>query len=82
MIRPKLENPAERAAYRRELVALYRGWRWLGLSIVVLAVVIMLVRDGRFDSLSLTLLAIGWTILIGVIIQRTRYHRRRMREDS
>ena len=82
MTRPNLDDKAERAAYRRELVGLYRGWRWLGLSIVVVGVVIMFVRDGRFDGLSLSLLALGWAILIGVIVQRTRYHRRRMREEG
>jgi hypothetical protein len=81
MTRPNLEDPAERAAYRRELIGLNRGWRWLGLAIVVLSVAIMFVRGSQFDALSLSLLAVGWAILIGVIIKRTRYHRRRMRED-
>ena len=81
MTRPNLDDPAERAAYRRELIGLSRGWRWLGLAAVVLAVAIMFVRGSRFDALSLSLLAIGWAILIGVIVRRTRYHRRRMREE-
>jgi hypothetical protein len=81
MTRPNLEDPAERAAYRRELIGLNRGWRWLGLGIVVLAVAIMFVRGSKFDALSLSLLAVGWAILIAVIVRRTCYHRRRMRED-
>ena len=79
MTRPDLNDPAQRTAYRRELVGLYRPWRWLGLAIVGAGLAIMLVRGSGFDRLSLTLLAVGWAILIGVIVQRTRYHRRRMR---
>ena len=41
----------------------------------------MLVGGKGFDRLSLSLLAVGWAILISVIIRRTRYHRRRMRDD-
>lgn len=28
MIKPNLSDPEERAVYRRELIGLYRGWRW------------------------------------------------------
>ena len=80
MTKPNLDDPAERAAYRRELIGLYRPWRWLGLAIVVGGVALMFIRDGQFDAWSIGLLAVGWAILIGVIVQRTRYHRRRMRE--
>ena len=79
MTKPNLDDPAQRAAYRRELIRLHRGWRWLGLAIVVAAVVTMFTRDGQFDLLSIALLTLGWAILIGVIVQRTRHHRRRMR---
>lgn len=81
MTRPDLNDPGQRAAHRRELQQLYRPWRWLGLGILVLAVAIMLVGGKGFDRLSLSLLAVGWAILIAVIIRRTRYHRRRMRDD-
>lgn len=81
MTRPDLSDPAQRAAYRKELVQLYRGWRWLGLAIIVAAVALMFFRDGQFDRLSIAMLVVGWTILIGVIVQRTRYHRRRIRKD-
>jgi hypothetical protein len=81
MTRPDLSDPAQRAAYRKELVRLYRGWRWLGLSIVAAGLVVLFVRGTGFDALSISLLTVGWTILIGVIVQRTRYHRRRMRDD-
>ena len=79
MSRPNLSDPAERAAYRRELLRVYRGWRWLGLALVVAGVVAMFIGGRGFDATSLVLLGIGWAMLIGVINARTRYHRRRMR---
>jgi drug/metabolite transporter (DMT)-like permease len=79
MTKPNLEDPAERAAYRRELIRLHRSWRWLGLAIIIAAVVLLFVRGGQFDMLSLSMLTLGWVILISVIVQRTRYHPRRMR---
>ena len=81
MARPDLNDPEQRAAYRRELRTRYRSWRWFGLVVVVAAVGVMLWGGEGYDSLSLIMLAAGWAILIAVIVLRTRYHRRRMRED-
>lgn len=75
---PNLKDPEERAAYKRELRGVYRGWRILGLAIVCIGVVWLFVRGVGFDGVSITLLAVGWAILIGVIVARTRYHRRRI----
>ncbi|MBV8908268.1 MAG: hypothetical protein JOZ20_04640 [Sphingomonas sp.] len=80
MTKPDLSDPAQRAAYRRELIRLYRPWRWLGLAIVVAGVAAMFLGGHGFNTISLVLLGVGWAILIGVIIARTRYHQRRMRE--
>ena len=80
MSRPDLSDPQQRKAYRAELRRVYRGWRWLGLALVVAGVAAMFVGGGGFNTLSLALLGIGWAILIAVIVLRTRYHQRRMRE--
>ena len=79
MARPDLSDPVQRADYRRELLRLHRGWRWLGLVIVVAGVVVMLRNGNGFDQISIAFLTLGWAILIGVIVARTRHHRRRMR---
>jgi len=42
----------------------------------------MFIGGEGFNVTSLILLGIGWTILFGVIIMRTRYHRRRMNESG
>jgi hypothetical protein len=82
MTRPNLQDPAELAVYRRELRNLYKLWRWSGIGIVVAGVILMFARDGQFDRYSMGLLVLGWAILIGVIVQRSRYHRRRMAEPT
>ena len=80
MTRPKLDDEVGRESYRRELKALYRPWRWVGLALTVAGVLLMFVRGGRFDRDSILVIAVGWVILVGVIVARTRYHRRRMAE--
>jgi drug/metabolite transporter (DMT)-like permease len=82
MTRPNLKDPEELAAYKRELRGLYKLWRWVGLAIVVGGVVVMFMRDGQFDRYSGALLFVGWAILIAVVIQRTRYHKRRLAEPA
>ena len=82
MARPNLTDPAERAAYRRELQAYGRAWRRFGLALLVTGVAVVLVRGGGFDLLSLALMLGGWVVLVPVIIARSRYHRRRMAEGE
>jgi drug/metabolite transporter (DMT)-like permease len=81
MARPDLNDPEQRMAYRRELLRVHRGWRWVGLAFVTAGVAVILVNGNGFDRLSIALLIVGWAILAGVIVARTRYHRRRMRES-
>ncbi len=80
MTRPNLSDPAELKAYKTELRRLYRGWRWLGFAIIAAGVGVALFGGNGFDLPSLILLGIGWAILLAVIVARTRYHQRRMRE--
>lgn len=76
---PNLKDPQERAVYRRELLRVYRGWRWFGLAIVCAGVVWVLVRGEGWDAAGVAMEAVGWAILLTVIVMRSRYHRRRMR---
>jgi drug/metabolite transporter (DMT)-like permease len=78
--RPDLTDQLQRRAYRQELRSLHRPWRWLGMGIVLAAVITLFARGGGFDLLSLSMLAIGWAVLVGVIIARSRYHKARMDE--
>jgi len=79
MTAPNLKDPEERASYRRELIRLYRPWRWLGLAIVCAGVAWVLIRGEGWDAIGIGLEIVGWAILVAIIALRTRYHRRRMR---
>lgn len=87
-MRPDLGDPEARAAYRRELRGLARGWRWLGLALVTTGAIAFIydAKAARHDPAiqwsAWALLAIGWAVLIGVIAYRTRYNMRRMREGG
>jgi hypothetical protein len=84
---PDLSDPAAREAYRGELRRLARGPRWLGLFLVALGAGGLIyaqtqgVHSGLLRPASWTAMAAGWTILIAVMIYRTRYHKARMAED-
>lgn len=82
MARPDLTDPAQRAAYRRELKAFARPWRMLGLALLVAGVAVVLVRGQGFDPLSVGLVIAGWAVLVPVIVARSRYHQRRMAEGD
>jgi uncharacterized membrane protein HdeD (DUF308 family) len=85
---PDLSNPAERRAYRRELMAYRRLTRLAGLGIVIVGVVMVfwprisgrwvMVGGRPLQELGWIVVVAGWVVLIAVIVLRTRYHRRRM----
>ena len=85
-MRPNLDDPAERAAYQRELRRLMRVPRLLGLALVVIGTgMIIYARragiDGPLWAVGWALVAFGWLNLFLIIYYRTRYHRARMAED-
>jgi len=85
---PDLSNPAERKAYRRELMAYLRSTRLAGLAIVIAGLVMVfwprisgrwvMVGSVPLQELGWIVIVAGWVVLIAVIVMRTRYHRRRM----
>ena len=89
-MRPDLSNAEALAAYRRELRDVAAPLRWTGLAIVTLGAVLMIafgrgpqgITDTTGGIVSLALEAVGWAILIFVIVARTRYHRARMAEPA
>ena len=85
-MRPNLDDPAERAAYRQELRRLMRVPRILGLLLVAAGtgLVIYARRAGIAGPLMAVgwgMVAFGWLNLFLIIWYRTRYHRARMAED-
>jgi hypothetical protein len=87
-MRPDLADPETRAAYRRELLKLARGWRIAGVLLNLGGVGLWLYgvyvepwRPGlRIAGWSL--IGLGWILFAGVIAHRTRYHRARMAEPA
>lgn len=80
--RPDLSDPAERAAYRRELSGVARPVRYLGVALAIVAAV--LAAGPRWGlhvpvAIPLFLLAIAALHLIAGFVIRTHYHRARMR---
>ncbi len=82
---PDLNDPAQRAAYRRELLRVARPVRWAGVGLAVLGAA-LLVISRRWTPLpgwlpwsvvgcAFVLMAIGITL-------RTRRHLRRMRGEG
>lgn len=86
-MRPNLEDPAARAAYRGELRRLARAPRWIGFILVALGAGGLIYAQtkgivaGPLRPASWAALAVGWINLIAAMIYRTRYHKARMAED-
>lgn len=89
MARPDVTRHEGREAYRAELRAYKRSWRWLGLGLLALSAVLLVwPRMGGpwmlgplpMQHWGWGLFAASWMILLTLIALRTRYHKRRMRE--
>ncbi len=79
MTKPDLKDPDQRLAYRMELRRVYWPWRYAALAILVIALIGSFADPAR-QTLWEILLILGAVMTIGVIIARTRYHQRRMRD--
>jgi len=83
MAPPNLKDPAERAAYRRELAGVARGIRLSGIALAAIGA--MLVALQRREMLAVPIWAAGSVLGIGIMLMitgiaaRTRYHALRMR---
>ena len=85
-MRPNLDDPAERAAYRQELRRLLRIPRLLGFLLVLggTGLVIYAQRagvQGPLKPIGFAVMGLGWLNLLMAVYFRTRYHRARMAED-
>jgi hypothetical protein len=85
-MRPNLDDPAEREAYKQELRRLMRAPRILGFLLVAIGtgVVIYAQRagiQGPLKPIGWGIIAAGWLNLIAIIYYRSRYHRARMQDD-
>ena len=83
MTAPNLSDPAERAAYRRELQGVARPIRYTGISFALLGVGLAIIRRLWWPDLPeiipIAAIALGAVNMVAGILIRTRYHQARMR---
>jgi uncharacterized membrane protein HdeD (DUF308 family) len=83
MAPPNLKDPAERAAYRRELAEVARGTRVSGIIVAAIGAILVLLHRRELLAVPLWLAAsvvgAGLMLMITGIAARTRYHQLRMR---
>jgi len=87
-MRPNLDDPAARAAYKSELRGLARAPRWIGFFLVALGAGGLIyaqrngIAAGPLRPVAWAAIAVGWVNLIAAMVYRTRYHKARMAEDA
>jgi hypothetical protein len=86
--RPDLSDDQAIARYRAELRAVGRNQRLAGFALVILGAIAVW-SSGAAGAAGPAILwagyaalAFGWALMLAAIFLRTRYHRRRMREDG
>jgi membrane-bound ClpP family serine protease len=86
MARPDLGTREGRRVYRSELAGVARGWRYAGLGLVALGLVLLVaarmsgaaILHSAIGLGAIAALVIGWALATTGIVKRTRYHRGRM----
>jgi hypothetical protein len=79
---PNLNDPVERAAYRRELRGLVPWVRYTGMALALIGAGIAVIEPTWPGALALAIIAFGFAMMVASIGIRTRYHKRRMRGDT
>jgi hypothetical protein len=85
---PDLSDDARLAEYRAELRAVGRNPRLAGFALVILGAIAVWAAGyagGAGPAVQwagYAALAFGWALILAAIVLRTRYHRRRMREEG
>ena len=86
MARPNLKDPAEQAAYRRELAGVARRLRLAGLFVALAGALLVLFVRREVVPLPLwpavIVLGAGMMLMITANATRSRYHRLRMAEED
>jgi len=84
---PDLSTPEGQAAYRAEMFGVGRRLRLIGLTLTILGILLLFEAQGwhsmterTFGLAGMILIGLGWLLMIGGIIQRALYHRKRTRD--
>ena len=86
MTAPDLRDPEQFAAYKRELRAVARPIRLMGVGLIVAGALLAALQRTRFPAIPsvipLVLIALGALhMLVGIAI-RTKYHQKRMKGET
>jgi regulator of sirC expression with transglutaminase-like and TPR domain len=83
MAPPDLGDPAERAAYHRELRGVGVGLRRAGIAVALAGALLVLAHRHGVEAIPLWLgvsvLGVGVLVMVAAVSTRTAYHRLRMR---
>lgn len=82
---PRLNDPAELAAYRHELRGVAPVMRYTGVALAVLGAVMLVGWRHVWGGplwLPVTVVVIAFTLMAVTVARRTRYHRARMRGEG
>ncbi|HYD29136.1 hypothetical protein [Brevundimonas sp.] len=88
MTRPDLSEDEAIARYRAELRVVGRNQRLAGFALVILGALAVWTASytgaaaAAIQWAGYAALAFGWALMLAAIFLRTRYHRRRMREEG
>ena len=84
MSKPDLNDPVQRAAYRRELQGVAKPLRYTGVAFALLGAVLAIIRSKWApqmpSAIPLAALALGVFNMLAAIAIRTRYHQKRMKD--
>jgi hypothetical protein len=85
-LRPNLDDPVERAAYKGELRRLMRVPRLLGFLLVLVGTGLIIYAQragvqGALKPIGFGVMGLGWLNLLMILYFQGRYHRARMAED-
>ncbi|NYT42928.1 hypothetical protein HZY97_19295 [Sphingomonas sp. R-74633] len=81
---PNLNDPEERRAYRRELMAVAKPLRRTGVALAVLGSALILINAYWTpipNVVTLAAIVTGFALMLVGIGVRTKYHKRRMRGE-
>ena len=86
MTTPDLSDPAQRAAYQRELRAVARPIRFMGVGLAFTGLAVALLQRTRFPDIPsvipLVLVALGALHMLAGIAIRGKYHQKRMKGET
>lgn len=79
---PNLQDPAERAAYRRELRGLAPWVRYTGMALALAGAAVAVLKPEWPGVIALAIIAVGFALMVAGIVIRTRHHARRLRGEA